>query len=125
MRRPAPGAATEPASEPAAAPLSVTAETERASGRPAPAPWSLVSASQVDGRGDFHLYVADANGRKIAAIWTRGEEKLATGYLMEAAPDMLAALKKIIAEVAQSPDIRLGSLFEADAAIAKAEGRTS
>lgn len=55
---------------------------------PRPWNWTWVSANAS---GGGHIYLTDANGRKIAAVWGGSEEKRATAELVvklvnEAAP---------------------------------------
>ena len=38
-------------------------------------PWAWEVAGSATANGSFHAYIVDATGRKIAAIWGRGEEK--------------------------------------------------
>lgn len=40
-------------------------------------PWNWVTADSPSGNGTFHAYLVDATGRKIAAIWGKGDEKQA------------------------------------------------
>lgn len=40
-----------------------------------PLPWNWVSSDSPSGNGAFHIYLVDATGRKIAAIWGKGNEK--------------------------------------------------
>jgi hypothetical protein len=40
-----------------------------------PRPWALIKSRQPSANTGFHVYIADASGRKIAAIWGKGEEK--------------------------------------------------
>jgi hypothetical protein len=48
---------------------------------PAPRPWDWMFIATGQGvRG--HVYITDANGRKIAAIWGKDEEKQATADLI-------------------------------------------
>lgn len=42
-----------------------------------PLPWSYEQSSRPGANGAFHLYLVDANGRKIAAVWGKSDEKLA------------------------------------------------
>lgn len=44
-----------------------------------PLPWSLDVSGSSDARGQFHLYLLDATGKKIAAIWGTGDTKRLTG----------------------------------------------
>lgn len=59
--------------------------------KPAPAPWDWEATGFATTNGACHLYIVDANGRKIAAVWGKGGEKEATAILLAAAPDLLAA----------------------------------
>lgn len=43
-----------------------------------PLPWSYESSAAQSNNGSFHLYLVDADGRKIAAIWGKGDEKRLT-----------------------------------------------
>lgn len=47
----------------------------------APRPWDVVASLTVGNNGVGHVYLVDANGRKIAAIWGKTEEKEATANL--------------------------------------------
>lgn len=42
-----------------------------------PRPWNWVTSDSPSGNGAFHAYLVDATGRKIAAIWGKGDEKQA------------------------------------------------
>lgn len=44
----------------------------------APHPWRYETVGSHHGTGFFHLYLIDANGRKIACIWGKTEEKIDT-----------------------------------------------
>ena len=49
-----------------------------------PLPWDWVAAGVADARGQYHAYLVDATGRKIAAIWGRdGEKPLIADYILE------------------------------------------
>jgi hypothetical protein len=48
----------------------------------APRPWDWIAAETPTSNGKFHLYLVDANGRKIAVIWGKGAEKEATADLI-------------------------------------------
>jgi hypothetical protein len=56
----------------------------------------MLSSVTPSANGSFHLYVADADGRKIAALWGDPDEKLANGYLWTAAAEMLEQLDLFI-----------------------------
>ena len=51
-------------------------------GEPAPLPWTSTMSVAPSGNGGFYLYLVDANGRKIAAVWGRPNEKRATAELI-------------------------------------------
>lgn len=42
-----------------------------------PLPWNWVTSDSPSANGAFHIYLVDANGRKIAALWGKGDEKQA------------------------------------------------
>lgn len=51
-----------------------------------PMPWKLEGSSTTSANGSFHLYLVDAEGKKIAAIWGNDARKKALGaWLMEKA----------------------------------------
>ena len=64
----------------------------------APAPWAWESSKIPGGRGgnNFNLYITDANGRKIAAVWGKPGEKEVTCKLIVAAPAILETLRDLI-----------------------------
>lgn len=94
----------------------------------APAPFNWQTSRTFDAKGVFNAYLLDANGRKIAAIWGRGEEKIATVHLLAAAPELLAALKEVVGafvnphDGGEFEDGEVPAIDRARAAIAKAEG---
>lgn len=48
-----------------------------------PLPWSyLITASPGKHEGSGHVYIIDANGRKIANLWGTADEKMATCELI-------------------------------------------
>lgn len=50
-----------------------------------PFPWDLDAAVTTDARGQHHVYLVDATGRKIAAIWGKdGEKMLIANHIVEA-----------------------------------------
>lgn len=53
-----------------------------------PFPWSLQTSRTSDLNGQFHAYLVDANGKKFAALWGRGDRKrlLAEHILKSCAP---------------------------------------
>jgi len=42
-----------------------------------PLPWDWAAALRPTANGHFQIYLVDANGRKIAAIWGKPEERQA------------------------------------------------
>lgn len=52
---------------------------------PAPGPWTLAERGKHGSHGIKNLYVLDANGRVIAAVWGKPGEREATAALMVAA----------------------------------------
>jgi hypothetical protein len=48
----------------------------------APRPWDWTWISVNNASGGGHIYITDANGRKIAAIWGKADEKQATADLI-------------------------------------------
>jgi hypothetical protein len=48
----------------------------------APLPWDWIWVQTDKGSGGGHIYIVDANGRKIAAIWGKADEKQATADLI-------------------------------------------
>jgi len=50
-----------------------------------PRPWSLETSSEPSANGLFHAYIVDATGRKIAALWGSGDEKMRTAEIILAA----------------------------------------
>jgi hypothetical protein len=99
-----------------------------------PGPLEMWTSSLPTNNGGFHLYLADASGRKIAALWGGADEKLANGYLWSAAPELFNgcnALLGLIQLLAANPDTPPALLHiltenhriaEAEAAVAKARG---
>lgn len=106
--------------------------TDKASHTPAPlevGDWQTNHCTESDGlkAGFTHRAVVDASGRAIALLGLVGDrsdgEALANGHLFSAAPDMLKALKRIVAfwDVTVPADCIEGMHLSARAAIAKAE----
>jgi hypothetical protein len=54
-----------------------------------PGPFSLEQSQSTSANGRFHLYVTDANCRKIAALWGNHDERLALGELLIHARDQV------------------------------------
>lgn len=48
----------------------------------APLPWHYSTSVTASNNGAAHVYIVDANGRKIAAIWGPWEEKMETAQLI-------------------------------------------
>ncbi|MDO8534111.1 MAG: hypothetical protein Q7S17_05140 [Xanthobacteraceae bacterium] len=61
-----------------------------------PGPIEVVEAKTLDNSGQWHIYLAAPDGRKIAALWGNQTEKIANAHLYAAAPNMLAALRLVI-----------------------------
>lgn len=81
----------------------------------APAPYSTLD---IGSRASFHAYIVDANGRKIGVAWGPVVEKVWTAALWAAAPDLLAALRAVVAVA----DRKTVEFDMARAALAKVEG---
>ncbi len=60
-----------------------------------PAPLDFTQAYTGSANGGCHIYLTDSTGRKIAALWGGGEEKVANARLFSAAPDLIEALQKL------------------------------
>lgn len=90
---------------------------------PAPAPWDWNSI-HANASGGFHLYIVDKDGRKIAAVWGKAGEKIATANLMRAAPDLREALNDLLTAAEKSifGDECLEERQAARQALAVAEG---
>ena len=85
--------------------------------RPAPGPWSWAPSGKPGGSGDFNIYITDAGGRKIAAVWGKRGEKQATANLLTKAyllPELLGALKLIDQHVRPSNWDEMDEDFEED-----------
>lgn len=65
----------------------------------APGPWNWVASDNPSANGGFHVYVVDANGRKIAAVWGKTGEKEATAHKMAAAPAMFSAAEALLKKI--------------------------
>ncbi len=59
-----------------------------------PGPLQLRASGTPSANNRFHLYLADPEGRKIAALWGGNDEKLANGYLWAAAPRLYELLDR-------------------------------
>ena len=83
----------------------------------APAPWSL-------GSNGASTKVVDADGKAVCMVTPRKGHW--NGDLLAAAPDVLAALRNVIASYrANDPDSMANAINDAEAAIAKATGETA
>lgn len=65
--------------------------------RPAPLPYTCEPSGKPGSNGDFNLYICDASGRKIAAVWGRRGEKEATASLFLAGPKAIDVLRALVA----------------------------
>ena len=65
----------------------------------------MLVSSAPSANGNFHLYLADASRRKIAALWGGNEEKLANGYLFSTAAELLAAAETVLAGLNERIDV--------------------
>lgn len=68
-------------------------------------PWNWVASDAPSANGGFHCYVVDANGRKIAAVWGKTDEKAATAHMMAAAPAMFLAADALLQKIENVPGI--------------------
>lgn len=49
-----------------------------------PKPWNWVASMHPTANASYHLYLIDATGRKIAAIWgKKGEKELTAAHIIE------------------------------------------
>jgi hypothetical protein len=53
-----------------------------------PGPWDWLAVG-ANASGGHHLYIIDKDGRKIAALWGKADEKAANARLIAAATDLL------------------------------------
>jgi hypothetical protein len=67
-----------------------------------PLPWSYQVISAYTGKTGF-IYILDANGRKIASLWGKPEEKDSMAELICDASDRAADEKKIADTNARDP----------------------
>lgn len=65
---------------------------------PVPGPWNWVRSAVISAN-TFHAYIIDGNGRKIAAVWGKGDEKASTAHLMGAAPAMFKAAEALLEKI--------------------------
>lgn len=96
----------------------------------APLPYDWLTSSIAPAGGRFHLYLTDANGRKIAAIWGAPDQKEATAKLIVRATEAHAALvsaltiarRYVEADTREAPRVCAArvNLAAIDAALAKA-----
>lgn len=86
---------------------------------PAPLDWMAIGA-----HAGFHIYLIDANKRKIGVCWGPQAEKSANAALWAASPELLAALKQFVAQWnACGPNSEFGRYFQSvrDVAVAAIE----
>lgn len=49
-----------------------------------PKPWDWIASGAPSANGQFHAYLVDATGRKIAAIWGKaGEKELIADHILQ------------------------------------------
>lgn len=48
-----------------------------------PKPWDWIAAGAPSNNGNFHAYLVDANGKKIAAIWGGEAKKLIADHILD------------------------------------------
>jgi len=80
-----------------------------------PGPWSIEEALDFNGRVLFHM-VNGPDGKHVTSTW--GDPHLGNANLMAAAPDLLDALRRVVA----ISDRKHDAWDAAKAAIAKASG---
>lgn len=61
-----------------------------------PTPFNVVESMTKTANGCGHIYLVDANGRKIAALWGTLDEKVANASLFIAAPELLDAAEGLL-----------------------------
>jgi hypothetical protein len=82
-----------------------------------PLPWDWVAAGKPNNNGSFHAYLVDANGRKIAAIWGRGNEKEAIAdFILRATNE---SCKQCVRETIALQAETVASSYEREMACAK------
>jgi len=92
-----------------------------------PGPWQIMTRDSV---GD-NIFTESKPHRRIANTYGDAEEYIANARLIAAAPDLLAALERIVAKYEAAPDGPLGcgfvngDFFAARAAITKARGEVT
>lgn len=60
-----------------------------------PFPWDWVAAGHPTINARYHIYLVDANGRKIAAIWGKdGEKELTADHILKAVNANLTDIKE-------------------------------
>lgn len=88
-----------------------------------PGPIAWVTSAEPSPNNLFHLYLQDAGGRKIAALWGGSTEKVANANLFSAAADLLEALEELLGATEEIGYVHYGPYrAAARAAIAKARG---
>ena len=96
--------------------------------KPSPGPWKVFLVESGPNKGQL-LGVGEMNGNGVTdaygGLWGDGGEKLANAYLIAAAPELLAASKKLMASIADMDPEQRGcstvAYSELWEAIAKAE----
>ena len=58
-------------------------EKQKAAPTLPPKPWDWISSSTDDARGQFHAYLVDATGKKIAAIWGGDAKALIADHILD------------------------------------------
>lgn len=96
---------------------------------PAPGPYDWRRIGRAGSHGLYNIFLTDKDGRNIAGVWGRPNEKEATADLLAAAPDLLAACElanTVIRDPPQIPDSRANAfdavLRQIGAAIGRARG---
>lgn len=59
-------------------------------------PFHVVTSKTAGGNGLPNIYVADADGKKVAAVWGPENQRWDTAYLFAAAPALVAALEELL-----------------------------
>ncbi len=79
----------------------------------APTPFDWQAIGEPTASSGFHLYIIDANGRKIGVVWGKAHEKAGTAALLAAAPQMQAALELFVSQWnACGPNSDFGRYFQ-------------
>ena len=67
----------------------------------APRPWTMLALGTHTGSGGFHLYLVDANGRKIGVVWGNRDEKFHTASIVVEAVNALDPAPAADASIAE------------------------